>query len=210
LINGKPLKAINQFYNKTKAKLQAQLKGKAQTSKRIQRLTNKRNNQVDNYLHQASRWIINYLDKRGISKLIVGKNPLWKQSINIGKKNNQTFLSIPHCKFIDMLIYKGKLKGIEVICVEESYTSLASFLDLDVIPTYTKNDKTKYSFSGKRISRGLYKSKSGKKISSDVNGSYNILRKVISTAFGQGIEGVVVRPISVIPNKTTKYSQIFY
>ena len=98
LINGRPLKSLNQFYNKIKAKLQSQLKGEQQSSKQIQRLTAKRNNQVDTYLHQASRWIINHLDKYGIGKLIIGKNPLWKQEVNNGKKNNQSFVNIPHAE----------------------------------------------------------------------------------------------------------------
>ena len=118
LVNGRPLKSLNQFYNKNKALLQSKLKGKKQSSKQINRLTAKRNNQVDTYLHQASRWIINHLDKHGIGKLIIGKNPLWKQEVNNGKKNNQSFVFIPHARFIEMLIYKGKMKGIDIICSE--------------------------------------------------------------------------------------------
>ena len=125
LVNGRPLKSLNQFYNKTKAKLQSYLKSEKATSKKIKKLTAKRNNRVDNYLHQASRWIINYLDSLGIGKLIIGKNPLWKQAVNNGQKNNQSFVNIPHARFIEMLIYKGAMKGIEVITREESYTSRA-------------------------------------------------------------------------------------
>ena len=202
LINGRPLKSLNQFYNKKKAQLSSKLKGKQQTSKLIQRLTALRNNRIDTYLHQSSRWIIDHLDKHGIGKLIIGQNPLWKQKINNGKKNNQSFVSIPHARLVEMLTYKAQLKGIEVIITEESYTSKASFLNLDYIPTYERDEAKTHKFSGYRESRGMYKIKGEKKrINADVNGSYNIMRKVIPTAFAQGIEGVVVRPIRVTPGQ---------
>ncbi len=202
LVNGRPLKSLNQYYNKTKAKLQSLLPNQRPTSKGISRLTAKRNNQVDTYLHQASRWIIDYLDSRGISKLIIGQNPLWKQKANTGKKNNQSFVSIPHARFVEMLIYKGQMKGIEVFCAEESYTSRASFLNLDSIPVYGSDEAKQASFSGYRETRGTYKIKGQRtRINADVNGSYNIMRKVIPTVFDRGIEGVVVRPIRITPGK---------
>ena len=202
LVNGRPLKSLNQFYNKTKAKLQSHLRGKQQSSKRIQKLTAKRNNRVDTYLHQASRWIIDYLDSRGIGKLIIGKNSFWKQEVNNGKKNNQSFVSIPHARLVEMLIYKGAMKGIKVVCSEESYTSLASFLSLDSIPSYGDDGANKVKFSGYRETRGMYKVKGEKtRINADVNGSYNIMRKVIPTVFDGGIGGVVVRPIRVTPGQ---------
>ena len=202
LVNGRPLKSLNQFYNKIKAKLQSQLKGEQQNSKQIQRLTAKRNNQVDTYLHQASRWIINHLDKYGIGQLIIGKNPLWKQEVNNGQKNNQSFVNIPHANFIEMLIYKGAMKGIKVICSEESYTSKASFLALDYIPSYGDDDANRCKFSGYRETRGIYKLKGKKtRVNADINASYNIMRKVIPTVFDGGIEGVVVRPTRVTPGR---------
>ncbi len=136
LINGRPLKSCNQFYNKTQAKLQSLLPLNQKSSPRIQQLTRKRNNQVDNYLHQVSRWIINHLDSCGIGKLIIGHNQDWKQSVNLGRQVNQSFTAIPHSRLIEMLVYKGELQGIEVVIREESYTSRASFLSLDPIPDY--------------------------------------------------------------------------
>jgi putative transposase len=125
---------------------------------------------------------------------------LWKQEVNNGKKNNQAFLNIPHARFIQMLTYKGAIKGIEVITHEESYTSRASFLNLDEIPNYGEDNAKERKFSGYRESRGIYKIKGEKtRINADVNGSYNILRKVIPTAFSQGIGGVVVRPVRITP-----------
>ncbi len=202
LVNGRPLKSLNQFYNKTLAWLQSQLRGKQQTSKRIRKLTAKRNNRVDTYLHQASRWIIEYLDSRGIGKLIIGQNPDWKQKVNNGKKNNQSFVYIPHARLVEMLIYKAAMKGIKVVCSEESYTSIASFLSLDSIPTYGDDGANQVKFSGYRETRGIYKIKGKKvRINADVNGSYNIMRKVIPTVFDGGIGGVVVRPIRITPGQ---------
>ncbi|MBW4631317.1 MAG: IS200/IS605 family accessory protein TnpB-related protein [Iphinoe sp. HA4291-MV1] len=128
-----------------------------------------------------------------MSNYVIGKNDTWKQESNIGKKNNQNFVQIPHDRLIHQLKYKAELVGIKVILTEESYTSKASFLDLDTIPTYRRG--IKHTFSGKRIQRGMYKSQSGMLINADVNGSYNIIRKAIPNAFANGIEGVVVHPV---------------
>ncbi|MDE5123861.1 MAG: transposase [Trichodesmium sp. St19_bin1] len=123
LVNGRVLKSINQFYNKTKAKLQGKLKGELRTSNQIQRLTAKRNHQIENHLHVCSKWIINYLEEWGIGQLIIGKNSFCKQWVNNSKKNNQLFINIPHARFVEMLKYKGEMVGIKVIVSEESYTS---------------------------------------------------------------------------------------
>lgn len=196
LINGRPLKSINQFYNKKKASLQPRLT-ENKTSRRIQRLSTARNFKVDDYLHKASRFIVNHLVAHNIGMLVIGKNDLWKQEINIGKANNQGFVQVPHARFIEMLTYKAQLVGMRVIVNEESYTSKASFIDSDEIPVYQSGDNTKYKFSGRRISRGLYKSRSGKLINADINGSFNIAKKAVPNAFGYGIGSCVVQPVKV-------------
>nr|WP_293214030.1 transposase [Microcoleus sp. PH2017_34_RAT_O_A] len=150
LINGRPLKSINQFYNKRKAQLQSQLKGRRQTSSRIQRLTRCRNQKVDNYLHHTSRTIVDILVAQQIGTLVIGKNAQWKTEINMGKQTNQNFVSIPHARLIEMLEYKAFLVGIKVIVQEESFTSKANFLGLDPIPVYGKT-KTEPVFTGKRL-----------------------------------------------------------
>ena len=198
LINGRPLKSINQFYNKRKARLQSQLKGSRKSSPRIQRLTRCRNQKVDNYLHHTSRLIVDLLVANQIGTLVVGKNAQWKTEIDLGKQTNQNFVGIPHTRLIEMLEYKARLVGIKVIVQEESYTSKSNFLTLDPIPVYGKTDKDAV-FSGKRIKRGLYKTSVGQLINSDVNGSYNILRKAIPNAFSNGIESCVVQPRRVNP-----------
>lgn len=199
LINGRPLKSINQFYNKRKAQLQSQLKGNRSCSSRIQRLTRCRQQKVDNYLHHTSRQIINLLESQKIRTLVIGKNLQWKNEINFGKKTNQNFVSIPHTRLIEMLKYKAELLGIKVIEQEESYTSQSNFLSLDPIPVYGNIGAQDVTFSGKRIKRGLYKTSSGQLINADVNGSYNILRKAIPNAFSDGIGSCVAQPRRVNP-----------
>ncbi|NEQ36549.1 MAG: IS200/IS605 family element transposase accessory protein TnpB [Okeania sp. SIO3I5] len=197
IINGRPVKSINQFYNKKKGKLQSELK-EAKSSNRIKRLSTKRNLKIDDYLHKTSRYIINRLIESQIGTLVIGNNPNWKQSLNLGPKNNQNFVQIPFFKLIEQLKYKGKLVGIKVFLNEESYTSIASFLDWDDLPVYQKG--AKHKFSGKRVKRGLYKASNGVTYNADVNGSLNILRKVVPNAFSNGIEGVVVHPVKVTLN----------
>ena len=171
LINGRPLKSINWYYNKKKAELQSLLKNKY-TSNRITNLTIKRNNKVNDYLHKSSRLFINYLVSNDITDVVIGYNKEWKQGINIGRVNNQNFVNIPYYKLLNMLTYKCELLGITVHITEESYTSKCSFLDNEEI---CKHD----GYKGKRIKRGLYKSSDGRLINADVNGALNILKKVI-------------------------------
>ena len=171
IINGKPLKSINWYYNKEKARLQSLLKNRY-TSKRINSLTIKRNNRVNDYLHKASRMFVNYLVSNGITDVVIGYNKEWKQGINIGKVNNQNFVGIPHYKLLNMVTYKCELLGITVHITEESYTSKCSFLDNEKICKHEK-------YKGRRIKRGLFKSSSGKLINADINGALNILKKVI-------------------------------
>jgi putative transposase len=195
LVNGRPLKAINQTYNQQRAHLKSKLaKQKRFASKRLDRLTDKRNRRMKHYLHVASRRIIDVLVEHGIGMLIIGLNPLWKQEVEIGRRNNQNFVQIPHARFVEMLRYKAQLVGISVVISEESYTSKASFLDLDEIPTYDPTRCESPHFSGKRVARGLYRAADGRTLNADINGSFNILRKVIPNAFSRGIEGTAVCP----------------
>ncbi len=203
LVNGRTLKAMNQWYNKRMKELKLCLpkEDRERVTKQMEQITNKRNRQVNHYLHSASKAIIDFLVQEGVGTIIVGKNPLWKQEAGMGRRNNQNFVQIPFARFIDMLTYKAELVGIRVEVQEESYTSKASFLDLDPIPTYKPNNDTQYTFSGKRIGRRnrLYRTKSGKIICADVNGSYNILRKRKPDAFAQagakGLAAYVVQPL---------------
>ena len=188
IVNGRPLKSINQYYNKKKAQYQSRLKENKRTSKRICTLTNKRNNKVTDYLHKTSRLLVNQLVSQGITTLVIGKNKNMKQDINIGKVNNQNFVQLPIMRFADLMKYKCELEGIKVLFNEESYTSKCSFLDSEPI---CKHDK----YMGRRVKRGLFVSINGIKINADVNGAYNIMIKAVPNAFADGIEGVGVHPM---------------
>jgi putative transposase len=194
LVNGRPLKSTNQYYNKRKAGLQSRLADATQFTTRMQRMVTKRTRRIDHYLHTASRRIIELLVSEGIGTLIIGKNPNWKQACEMRKTDKQHFVQLPHARFVDMLCYKARLVGIQVVLQEESYTSKASFLDLDPLPTYGQVAEEP-AFSGRRIKRGLYKAKSGRKLNADINGSLSILRKASPNGFPNGVEAVAVQPV---------------
>jgi IS605 OrfB family transposase len=162
LINGRILKSINQWFHKHKSKM----------------TSTKRYHRIENYFHHVSRYVIKQCLQYGIGKIIIGKNDGWKQNINLGGQTNQQFCSIPFDRLIEKIKYKADLMGIDVIFTEESYTSQASYLDRDDLPVWSK-DRVKPIFSGKRIRRGLYRSKNGTLLNADINGSANIGRKII-------------------------------
>lgn len=181
IINGRALKSINQYYNKLRAKLYSNLRISKKTnegsftSKRLEYIDMKRHFKVKDFLHKASKQVVDLALCNNIDKVIVGYNSSWKEDIEMKKDNKQTFINIPFSTFLDMLEYKLNAEGIHFEKFEESYTSKASFLDNDLIPTY--GDKNIPKFSGRRVKRGLYISKNGISINSDVNGACNILRK---------------------------------
>ncbi|MEQ6360611.1 transposase [Thermoanaerobacter thermohydrosulfuricus] len=187
VINGKVIKSINQYYNKKKAELMSYV-GNRGTSNRIKKLSIKRDNKIKDLMHKISRFVANWCKQYDIDTLIVGYNAGWKQEIELGKINNQNFVSIPFNTFINMLKYKCEEEGITFILVEESYTSGCSFLDNEEI------SKENYN-SNRRIKRGLFRSNKGILINADVNSGYNIIRKVFPEAFAEGIEGVGLHPV---------------
>ena len=191
IINGKPLKSINWHYNKEKSRLQSLLDGRKKTSKRIQNITLKRNNRINDYLHKTTKIFVNYLVSKEINNVVIGYNKEWKQGINIGRVNNQNFVGIPYYKLLNMLTYKCEMEGISVIVTEESYTSKCSFLDDEDICKHEEYD-------GKRIKRGLYKASDGRLINADVNGALNILKKVIGKFEYDSIK-VCSTPLVVTP-----------
>jgi putative transposase len=194
IVNGKPIKSINQFYNKRRAKLQSELAKDHHNSNKILSLTNKRNNKINDLLHKSSNYIINYCLTNDIGKLIIGKNDGWKHKVNLGKRNNQNFIGIPFNSLIHKLKYKCELHGIEFVETEESYTSKCSFVDDESLQ---KHD----NYVGNRVKRGLFQTKLGMKINADINGALNIIRKVVplfsSKDLNYGIEGVAVHPLLV-------------
>ena len=171
IFNGKPLKSINQYYNKHKAHLMSLLlKGKLKSSKRLRRLEMKRMMKIKDYLHKTSRRIVELMEQNNIGTCFIGYNKGWKQEINIRKKNNQNFVSIPYSLLINMLKYKIEEKGGHLIELNEAYTSKCSFLDNEEVCKHE-------TYKGKRIKRGLYLSNKKKVINADINGSLNILKR---------------------------------
>lgn len=175
IYNGKPVKSVNQFYNKIKAKEQSRLmkQNNVYWSKKLGQLTLWRENQINNYFHKVTHHFVNYCIANDIDTVIIGRNQQWKDNINLGKKVNQNFVSIPFGKLYDLLKYKLELNGINYIETEESHTSKCSFIDKEEI---THHD----SYVGRRVKRGLFRSKDGVKYNADINGSLNILRKYLT------------------------------
>lgn len=192
ILNGRQIKSINQFYNKEMSHYRSIAKrmNKLDYTKKMDKLTNKRNNLIDNLIHKASRKVIDYTLSYGANTIVIGNNKDWKRNSNMSKEVNQKFIQIPHQKLIQQIQYKALLEGVNVIITEESYTSGTSFLDgeLPIKENYNKN---------RRVHRGLFVSNKGVKINSDVNGSLQILKKAIPNAYSHGIEDFGLNPIRV-------------
>ena len=182
IFRGRNIKSINQYFNKQKAeRVSLMTKGKQTTgkvwSKYLDRLSAYRINYIRDCFHKMSRILLEWCKEHEIGTLVLGSNQFWKQESEMGKRNNQSFVSIPFDMLKSMIELKACEYGITVTRTEESYTSKASFLDHDEIPVYVSCNNQKHSFSGKRIKRGLYRSSDGTLINSDLNGAANILRK---------------------------------
>ena len=192
IVNGKGLKSMNQYYNKSLAHYKSITKmlNKQDYSNRQNKLTIKRNAKVNDYLHKTSRFIVNYAKQHSVSVIVIGHNKEWKQNSILSKKVNQHFVQIPFNTLIKQIQYKAEEFGIKVILVEESYTSGTSFLDNE-LPTKENYNKSR------RKHRGLFKSNSDTLINADVNGAFQILKKVFPNAYANGIEAVVFQPIKV-------------
>ncbi len=189
IINGKPLKSINQFYNKKISHYREICKrmNHREYSQRMNRLTEKRNAKIEDYLHKTSRYVMNYCIEHDIHTIVIGKNKEWKQNSKMSKRVNQNFVQIPFARFIEMIQYKAEEYGVAVILTEESYTSGTSFIDNEEPVKENYNKK-------RRIHRGLFVSNQGIKINADLNGAYQILRKVVPIKWDRGC---VLHPIVV-------------
>ena len=178
IMDGRKLKSINQYWNKRKAHLQsiADKQGRKST-KLLQRITTKRNNHTKDYIRKTARYIVNYCIEHDIGTIVCGYNSDFRRSINLGKNTNQQFTQISFGSLREQLANLCEQYGMRYIEQEESYTSKASFLDLDDIPVYNPEQPYSGSFSGKRIRRGLYRYADGRISNADLNGAANILRK---------------------------------
>ena len=205
IINGKPVKSINQYYNKEVSKLKSErpLIGDKQDFNynkfNIFKLGFKRNLKIEDYLHNASRSIVNFCVEHKIGTVVIGRNKQWKDSIALGKHTNQNFVSVPFFKFLNMLKYKCKMAGINLAEQEESYTSKGDSLAFEPVEKHKE-------YKGKRIFRGLFKSSTGKVLNADINGALNIVRKYLAklkVADESFVKGIVSRGLFARPHIIT-------
>lgn len=189
IVNGKGLKSINRYYNKEKSYYQGVTKqmNDKYISHRLERLSERRNNQIEDQIHKASRYIVDLAVQNDISVIVVGNNKGWKYQVNMGGQNNQNFVQLPFAKFINLITYKARESGIRVVRVDESYTSKTSFLDGE---EPTKHKK----YAGQRVHRGLFVSAAGVKYNADINGSYQILKKYSPNIYTLGDSGWSLQP----------------
>lgn len=193
IINGRPLKSYNKFYNKQKAKIQSELevKNKTKWSKKLSFIRNKKTRYIDNFMNNAVSYIVNKCKELQINTIVLGYNEGWKQEINLGKKTNQSFTNVPHGLFRSKLESKCEKEGINLKLQEESYTSKCSFLDGEY-PEKHVDSEGKDNYSGKRVKRGLFKTSEGFKVNADCNGASNILVKSIGKVVSELIKEIGV------------------
>jgi putative transposase len=187
IVDGLQLKSLNQWYNKSVAKIKEN-KPQGFWSKRLAAITEKRNRQMRYAVNKTARLVINHCLKNRIGVIVFGWNQGQKDSSNMGKKNNQKFVQIPTGRLKDRIERMCEQYEIQFIETEESYTSKASFIDSDELPTFGAKPEG-WQSSGKRIKRGLYCSKDGTKINADCNGAANIIRKV-AIKLGLNLSGI--------------------
>lgn len=193
IINGKGLKSKNIYYNYQIGKYQSILatvnekdkKKKSYKSNRLTRLRVKRNNIMNDYIHKTTRYIINYCKENLIDTIVIGNNKFQKQNKRKKQiKGLKNFIQVPIKRIIEQLRYKLEYENINLIETEESYTSKTSFLDNE-IPNKETIPRVK------RIKRGIFKRPNGEYVNSDINGSLQILSKVISIRLLEQLRKVV-------------------
>ncbi|MCW3128629.1 MAG: transposase [Methanophagales archaeon] len=193
VVKGGVIKNINQFYNKEKARLQSVYDSQGiKTGKKMKKLSAKRERKLNDFLHKISKFVVDWCVEHDIGTIVIGYNPDWKQEVELGKRNNQTFVQIPFTKLIHQIAYKAEERGIEVKIQDEAHSSKCSFLDGETVKHHEE-------YAGIRKSRGLFRSARGTIINADVNAAYNIIRKAVPKAFAKveadGIEGVGLHPV---------------
>jgi IS605 OrfB family transposase len=193
VVKGGVAKSINQFYNKEKARVQSvySLQG-IETGMKMKKLALKHERKIDDFFHKVTWFVVDWCVEHEIGLIVIGYNENWKQEVELGKRNNQTFAQLPFSKLIQQIAYKAEEKGIEIRKQDESHTSKCSFIDNEPI-------EHRAEYVGRRKSRGLFRSAMGILINADVNAGYNIVRKAVPEAFARaeadGIEGVGLHPV---------------
>jgi len=198
IISGKELKSYNRWFNKKVAEIRSHMdrilnmmKEEEDEEKRkvleehylwlkryLWNLYKARERKLNTWIHQVTRRLADLLYETGHRVVYIGKDAIDKDGISFSKVVNQNYVYIPHRKFVDVLKYKCQELGIEVVEVNEKYTSKCSPINDDVVEMQTKKaNGEEVQFSGKRIKRGLYKDlKLNKVFNADLVGAMNILK----------------------------------
>lgn len=202
IIDGKFIKSVNRYFDKeiANAKSVVEKVNKQKTSRKIQKLWQKREDIFSNAFHLISKRLIEYCIINNISNIIIGYNKEWKQDVNLGTHNNQNFVQIPYGKLLNYIKYKAQDYNIKVTLIEESYTSKCDALANEEI-------KKQEEYLGKRIHRGLFLSSTGQVINADVNAAINIYRKCNLEFFERRIEssGIVIVPTKIRPESLANF-----
>lgn len=198
IVDGKELKALNQWYNKQVSTMKD---GKPQGfwSRTLAQITEKRNRQMRDAVNKAARIVVNHCLENGIGTIVFGWNKGQKDGANMGRKTNQKFVSVPTAKLKSRIAQLCEQYGIQFKETEESYTSKASFLDNDSLPKYGEKPE-QWQSSGKRVKRGLFRTRTFGYINADCNGAANILRKVkgkLGLDLSGLTRGVLTAPIRI-------------
>lgn len=193
IYDGRRIKSINYYWNKQNARLQS-IKDKQNIKSHTKKqfvLKRKRENRIKDIIRKTAKNILDYCIENDIGTIVIGHNKGWKQEINIGKRNNQNFVQVPFGYLMSMLESKCQEYGLRYIETQESHTSKCSCIDNEEVKHHDK-------YVGKRVKRGLFKSKDGILINADVNGAVNIARKSKVTAIQfntvKQIKGIVAYP----------------
>ena len=203
IVSGKSLKHINQASNYYVDNYRSRLSnhGIIEETKREQRWWENRRRRLYHEYTTLNNKTVDALLERNVGTVIIGWNDGFKHGSNMGRYNNRKFVSLPHKKIVENIVYKLESLGINVILVEESYTSKASFVDGDVLPVFGGDADRKRTFSGRRRHRGLYVTKHGCRINADLNGAFNIIRKHVpgfSSIVDPTVKDAVVYPVHTL------------
>ncbi len=179
LVGGREAKSKNKYIQMEISKLQRinklakenKKKKRVKNTKRIERLYKYRKNYMNTYMHKVSKMVIEYAKENGCRIIVIGEIKNIKQEM----RGNSNFVQIPLNNLVKKIEDKAKKEGIEVKRISEEYTSGVSSIDKEEINKENYNKK-------RRISRGIFVTKEGKKINADINGSLNILRKYIKNS----------------------------
>jgi IS605 OrfB family transposase len=213
IVSGKEIKAFNQWFNKERAKLRSQMdylrneikSGEYEDTKRLERklrelemkekiLSAHRKRWMDNNLHKIARKLVDLLYDTGHRTIYIGKNALEsKNGIDLGKKTNQEFVSIPFRRLIELIKYKAQEFGMEVVEVDESYTSKTSpFANIQEV----QRTRNKSMCNGERKGN-LFKDKVLNKVfHADLVGALNILRvgaKLLKLGFYENLKILFIK-----------------